>query len=120
MSSAAENGASKVLNARREAATSYKINGWEAVEIDADETGLSELHVEALRRTECFLAQESEFETLRTRLLESSQPGWEVWGIVPLELLGAAHASLRGVTDRVQGWWLKADGSISFTLPQIP
>jgi hypothetical protein len=53
------------------------------------------------------------------RRLENLRKDFEVWVLVPLSEIGAAHTVLRGVADRVQPWW--QDGpSIQFGAPRIP
>lgn len=45
--------------------------------------------------------------------------GYEVWVLVPLEEISAAHAQLRGVVDRLQPWWIES-GEVRFGVPRIP
>lgn len=65
-----------------------------------------DLVVPALRRVE-------EIETAETldrldvdRLAQCRQTGLEVWVLVPIAEIGAVHAKLHGIVDRVQPWWL--------------
>ena len=48
-----------------------------------------------------------------------SRAGWDVWVLVPTEMLGSAHRYLRGVDVVLQPWW-EAETGILFGRPEIP
>jgi hypothetical protein len=71
-----------------------------------------------LPRIEEVLSDASLSDHERTRLQDLRKDS-EVWVLVPLEYIGAAHGVLRGVVDRVQPWWY--DGrAVQFGTARIP
>lgn len=48
-----------------------------------------------------------------------SRAGWDVWALVPTELLGHAHRHLRGIDVTLQPWWESGSG-VLFGRPELP
>ena len=48
-----------------------------------------------------------------------TRAGWEVWALVPTELMGPAHRHLRGVEITLQPWW-ESGTNILFGRPELP
>ena len=48
-----------------------------------------------------------------------SRAGWEVWALVPTELMGPAHRHLRGVQITLQPWW-ESGTDVLFGRPELP
>ena len=48
-----------------------------------------------------------------------SRAGWDVWALVPTELMGSAHRHLRGVQITPQPWW-ESGTDVSFGRPELP
>lgn len=72
-----------------------------------------------LRRAEQVETEES-FESIEPKtFLELRSAGLDVWVLVPLSRIAAAHETLRGVVDRIQPWWLEGD-RIKFGTPRVP
>ena len=71
-----------------------------------------------LPRIEEVLSDASVSDQQKARLQELRKDS-EVWVLVPLACIGAAHGLLRGVVDRVQPWWY--DGKrVQFGTARIP
>jgi hypothetical protein len=68
-----------------------------------------DLVVPSLRRVEEIETAETLDQLDLDRLAQCRQAGLEVWVLVPLNHVGAVHARLLGVVDRVQPWWLVDD-----------
>ena len=119
---AAEHGA--VATAAEWAALSYRVEGVDAqVEPLGSPTNKPDVRlviVPALRRVECVVHDECDFDAVALELGDLRRPGWGVWVLAPLRRLGDAHTAFRGEADYVQGWWERPDRSVTFTAPQIP
>jgi hypothetical protein len=48
-----------------------------------------------------------------------ARTGWDVWALVPTELLGPAHRHLRGVEVTLQPFW-ESESGIFFGRPELP
>ena len=48
-----------------------------------------------------------------------SRAGWDVWALVPTELMGPAHRHLRGVQIMLQPWW-ESGTDVLFGRPELP
>ena len=48
-----------------------------------------------------------------------ARTGWDVWALVPTELLGPAHRHLRGVEVTLQPFW-ESESGILFGRPELP
>ena len=48
-----------------------------------------------------------------------SRAGWDVWALVPTELMGPAHRHLRGVEITLQPWW-ESGTDVLFGRPELP
>ena len=48
-----------------------------------------------------------------------SRAGWDVWALVPTELMGPAHRHLRGVHITLQPWW-ESGTDVLFGRPELP
>ena len=48
-----------------------------------------------------------------------ARAGWEVWVLLPTEMMGSAHRHLRRTAVTLQPWWETATG-IVFGRPEIP
>jgi hypothetical protein len=48
-----------------------------------------------------------------------SRAGWDVWVLVPTEMMGSAHRHLRGVEVTLQPWWDTGSG-VLFGRPELP
>ena len=113
-----------VSTAAEWAALSYRIEGVDAqVESLNAATRAPEVRlvvVPGLRRVECVVHDESDFEAVATELDGFRRSGWGVWVLTPLKRLGDAHLAFHGGADYLQGWWVRPDKSVTFTAPQIP
>ena len=69
------------------------------------------------KRVECAVSRDSDFSKAAFDHLVRS--GWEVWVLVPTEMMGSAHRHLRGVPVTLQPWW-KGENGILFGRPEIP
>lgn len=70
-------------------------------------------------RIECVIPRESEVSMYTDMLDGLARTGWDVWVLVPTEMLGAAHRHLRGVAVTLQPWW-DMGTAICFGRPEIP
>jgi hypothetical protein len=77
-----------------------------------------DLVVPALRRVEEIETAETVDHLDLDRLAQCRQAGLEVWVLVPIAAIGAVHAKLHGIVDRVQPWWL-VDDRIVFGDPRL-
>ena len=106
------------------AALSYRVEGVEALVeplgVSAKTPEVRVVVVPSLRRFECVVHEESDFDAVARGLDELRRSGWGVWVLTPLKQLGDAHLAFRGEADFVQGWWVRPDSSVTFTAPQIP
>lgn len=78
---------------------------------------LNGIVAEAERRIECAVSRDSDIS--KTEFDQLVRSGWEVWVLVPIELMGFAHHRLRGVPVTLQPWW-EGDSGILFGRPEIP
>jgi hypothetical protein len=64
------------------------------------------------------------FETLPaadfSRLRRCREDGLQVWVLIPLDTVAAAHASLRGAADHVIPFWMLEGERVRFGLPRRP
>lgn len=104
--------------------TSYEIDGkrvipyWSSNGNGNHRMVSPDLFIPELRRVEEIETDES-FDSIELRKLELLQAqGFEVWLLVPIARLGAAHETLRGKAHHVQPWWTQ-DGRIYFGRPEI-
>lgn len=117
-----------VATAAEWAALSYRVEGIDAqveslyAAAEAPEVRL--VVVASLRRVECVVHDESDFDAVARELAREldqlRRSGWGVWVLAPLRRLGDAHIAFRGEADFLQGWWVRGDRSVTFTAPQIP
>lgn len=77
----------------------------------------TDLRLPELRRVEEIETDDSFDKVDISHLIALREQGLDVWMLVPLERLGAAHDQLRGAVSRLQSWWLK-DGAIRFGRPE--
>ncbi len=74
--------------------------------------------VPSLRRFE-YVRMDLHLEPEDLMQLRRLRKGFEVWALVPLELVGRAHAVLRGRVDQLQPWWVEGD-AVRFGAPRVP
>ncbi len=70
-------------------------------------------------RIEVVIPHEADLTLYPATLDGLARAGWEVWALVPTELLGPAHRYLRGVDVTLQPWWESPDG-VLFGRPELP
>ncbi|KQS71209.1 hypothetical protein ASG41_20980 [Modestobacter sp. Leaf380] len=75
--------------------------------------------VPALRRVELVLDEQAPFAAVRHDLSRWLESGWEVSALTPLDRLGEAHTTLRGLALVLQGCWLR-DSQVRFTSGETP
>jgi hypothetical protein len=100
-------------------ARTYEGVGDEAHEAEVRYNGASCMVIlPSLRRVE-YVRGDIDLGTEDLAQLRRLRQDFEVWFLMPLELVGRAHALLRGRVDQLQPWWL--DGSaVRFGAPRIP
>lgn len=118
----ADNGA--VATAAEWAALSYRVEGVDAqiasLGVAGETSEVRLVVVPSLKRVECVVHAESDFQAVARELVELRRSGWGVWILTPLRRLGDAHVAFRDEAEYVQGWWERPDRSVTFTAPQIP
>jgi hypothetical protein len=106
----------------RASLSSYEAVGQRGVPFWESEEGSGrrpDIVVPGLRRIEEVETEES-FDSLDSRTIASRrQPGMDLWVVIPLSRLAAAHERLRGVADRIQPWSLEG-GQLTFGRPRMP
>lgn len=70
-------------------------------------------------RVEVVMPREADISLYPATFDGFSRAGWDVWVLVPTEMLGSAHRYLRGVDVVLQPWW-EAETGILFGRPEIP
>lgn len=75
--------------------------------------------VPALRRVELVLDEQAAFDAVRHDLTRWLESGWTVSALTPLDRLGEAHSTLRGLALVLQGCWLR-DSQVRFTSAETP
>jgi hypothetical protein len=106
----------------RAAVTSYEHIGDKAIPFWAlNGQGLGvddpDVLIPELRRVEEVATALSEISEIRLKRFR--ELGLEIWVLVPLTEIGAAHGRLRGLVDRIQAWWVE-DNAIRFGEPRRP
>jgi len=82
--------------------------------------GISEVVVVSdARAIDCVLEPERDWEQLNRAFEHLDERGWQITLLVPLIELGAAHEALRGANARIQGWWRRNRGALSFTSHEL-
>lgn len=105
----------------RASARTYEDSGYEVQVRQYPRTdGITfEVAIPAIGRVEIIeLAPPSRTDAL-FELRERRESGVDVWAVIALENLAAAHATYRKVVDRLQPWWLVED-EVVFGTPRIP
>lgn len=115
------------MAAAMRAALSYHVEGL-AADLEniafADDAIIPAVVIPSLRRLELVIDDSTDLTSL-ARLLPEHFPdtAWAVWVLSPLDRLADTHAAFgpsAGCVERVQGWWLRPDDSVTFTEPQLP
>ena len=70
-------------------------------------------------RIEVVVPRDADLSLYPAALDGLSRAGWDVWALIPTELLGPAHRHLRGVEITLQPWWQTGDG-VLFGRPELP
>ena len=113
-----------IHSASARAAERYQLQGIEADTLSGEQLGLGNLgaglRIESIRRVEWFLDAEADFSLMSAKLADVPRLGWEIWTVVPQQCLGEAHRVFRDVADRIQGAWAREDGTVVFSVPEIP
>jgi hypothetical protein len=78
-----------------------------------------ELAIPAIGRVEIIESVPPSHTDALLDLRDRREAGLDVWAVVELENLAAAHATYRKVVDRLQPWWV-VDDEIVFGTPRIP
>lgn len=78
-----------------------------------------DLFIPALRRIEQVVTLESLSDLKIEQLAKFRESGLEVWILGPIGAIGRLHSELRGVADRIQGWWIH-EGRVLFEAPRLP
>ncbi len=107
------------------AALAYRVEGLDVrIEpLEEPEGKVSEAQlviVPSLRRVECVVDANSDFEAVARQLAVMSGSGWSVWVLAPLTRLARARVAFGPAVDQLQGWWERSDRSVTFTAPQVP
>jgi hypothetical protein len=93
---------------------------------DLDDLGLADEVVAAavalprLRRIECHLVEDRPVESIVEAVSRLTDTAWDVWILLPSRCLGSAHEALRGMSVRLQGWWLDNENNIKFGVDETP
>lgn len=80
---------------------------------------LYEVSIPALGRVEIVELAPPEGDEELVKIRERRDAGVDIWAIVALEHLAAAHAKYRKVADRLQPWWI-VDDQVVFGTPRVP
>lgn len=120
-------GATPSRAAADRAALSYQVEGLIAGVEDLDfgvASGIPAVVVPSLRRVELVVGEDTNLGALAEAVpAHFPDTGWSVWILAPLHRLTDAHSafsSSTGCVERLQGWWLRPDQSVTFTEPQLP
>ncbi|MGZ5384174.1 MAG: hypothetical protein ACXWH0_09350 [Acidimicrobiia bacterium] len=73
----------------------------------------------AQNRIEVAIPHEADLSLYPAMFDGFSRAGWDVWALVPTELLGPAHRHLRGIDVTLQPWWESGSG-VLFGRPELP
>jgi hypothetical protein len=70
-------------------------------------------------KIEVVIPHEAELSPHRATFEGWARAGWDVWVLVPAELMGPAHRHLRGADLNLQPWW-ESGPEIFFGRPELP
>jgi hypothetical protein len=79
-----------------------------------------DLFVPALERVQEVETSETLPAADLSRLRRCREDGLQVWVLVPLDTVSAAHASLKGAADHVIPFWMLEGNCVRFGLPRRP
>jgi hypothetical protein len=104
------------------AARRIAIETIDAVELRDGRVAGGRLHglvARADNRIEVVIPHDGDLSLYPATLDGFSRAGWDVWALVPTELLGPAHRHLRGIEVTLQPWW-EAGNGVLFGRPELP
>ncbi len=70
-------------------------------------------------KIEVVIPSDADLSMYQATLDGFSRAGWDVWALVPTELMGPAHRHLRGVQITLQPWW-ESGTHVFFGRPELP
>lgn len=108
--------------ARAYAARRVNIETLDAVELRTGRDQGGRLHgivAHGENRIECVISRDADISLYPATLDSLALAGWDVWALVPTDMLGPAHRYLRGVAVTLQPWWDTGTG-ILFGRPEMP
>ncbi len=91
---------------------------WKTISLDNLDTSTDPV-IKTDRRLDWIIGQETAPQRHAAVFGRLVAQGWAVHALVPMELLGETHRSLRGTPIRLQGWWID-EGGVHFGRPEIP
>lgn len=70
-------------------------------------------------RIEVVIPRDADLSLYPATIDRFTRAGWDVWALVPSELMGPAHRHLRGLEMTLQPWWESGTGVV-FGRPELP